>query len=90
MSLYYGNQDSGANFMLMLSTGTIRVVGLAEPIDVNGVKGEIIYGESFDERPRPGYVTIQWTRGDMSYSAASTLSAEWTLDQLLQALDSIP
>ena len=84
--LYYHDGSSRYLELKQNLMGT-KAAGVAEPIRVNGVMGEIVYGEQFD---RPGGVSISWTKDGMSFLAdASTLSEEWTLDDVLAVLDSI-
>jgi DNA-binding CsgD family transcriptional regulator len=90
-SLHYRDSDTGVNLVLnqQAAEGIIYVLaGHAEAIRVDGVTGEIVRGESFGSL-QPGYVTIQWKKDGMSFSAASTLNEQWTLDDLLEVLASI-
>ena len=90
VSLYYRNPTSGATVELMETTWKLSVAGPTAQAEVNGVTGQIIRGEEFPDHPKPGYVSVQWTSGGISYSAITTLTGDWTLDEFLRMLDSLP
>jgi len=60
--------------------------GASDPIMVNGVEGTVQVAEDDPTRT----ASIHWRQDGMTYSASSRFTENWTLDDFLALLDTIP
>lgn len=86
LTLTYFDEGTEIYLELMQSPSPMSVAGASEPVRVQGVAGQMVRP---NEDRTPGQVNIQWTKDSMHFVARSTLTAEWTVDDLLAVLDSV-
>ena len=84
LTLNYVNEFT--RVQLIQARHQLIVGGPTEEIEVAGVTGELVRGEHYGY---PGTIYISWTKGDMSFSARTTLNENFSLDDFLRYLRSI-